>query len=398
MATAPLDIYETTPGQELYDTSPEQAIVPLPDGVHVVSAARVFKPAILAEWGELASVTSEPNPFVEAWYVQAGIDAFDPQGDAKFALYYHHGLLRGILPLTISATYGRLTVRHVANWQHANVFLGSPLVERGHERDFWLAMIDKLDQMHWAKGFLHIRSLVEDGPIHTGLCEAAEALDRPCAVVLREARPIRLASAKDDPLDHLGSKRKAEYRRKHRRLAEQGSLEIHELEAGADGIDWCDKLLELEAAGWKGRAGSALASDEATDQFARQVLRDACARGQLSGLSMELDGKPIAMLSNIISGEGAFGFKAAFDEEFKRFSPGQLLQFEALKRDIPGGATWHDSCASEHHPVAEFWPEMRSIVRVTLPLSGLSRRLTHAGVRAIEQLAAQRHALKDAMK
>jgi hypothetical protein len=44
-----------------------------------------------------------------------------------------------------------------------------------------------------------------------------------------------------------------------------------------------------------------------------------------------------------------------------------------------------DSCAAENHPMIDsLWGERRTIVRVSVPLAGLRRRLSFAGWRAVE--------------
>src|SRR3546814_3010521 len=56
------------------------------------------------------------------------------------------------------------------------------------------------------------------------------------------------------------AKKRKELRRQANRLAEQGTVAFRRWRAG-DALDpWLDAFLDLEARGWKGQAGSALAS------------------------------------------------------------------------------------------------------------------------------------------
>ena len=76
----------------------------------------------------------------------------------------------------------------------------------------------------------------------------------------------------------------------HNRLAEEGALAFERLE-GEDGLAaWTDEFLALEAAGWKGEAGSALAS---APRYARRVRTGiggggAAAAGRLERLALRL--------------------------------------------------------------------------------------------------------------
>jgi CelD/BcsL family acetyltransferase involved in cellulose biosynthesis len=152
---------------------------------------------------------------------------------------------------------------------------------------------------------------------------------------------------------------------------------------------WCDDFLKLEASGWKGRSGSALAIDEATNAFFCAALTGARAQSHLEMLRLSLDGRPIAMLVNFVTPPGSFSFKIAFDEDYARFSPGVLIQIENLAVLDRNEIAWMDSCAvSDHSMINSLWGERRSIVRVTVPLAGAKRRTIFAASRALEQTAA----------
>ena len=118
-----------------------------------------------------------------------------------------------------------------------------------------------------------------------------------------------------------GKKRK-ELRRQHARLSEEGKLKLDRFADDRCLATWIDHFLALEASGWKGAAGSALAAHDATTGLFRDALRGAAQRGRLERLSLTLDGRPVAMLANFITPPGAFSYKTAFDERFARFSPG----------------------------------------------------------------------------
>ena len=149
---------------------------------------------------------------------------------------------------------------------------------------------------------------------------------------------------------------------------------------------WIDAFLRLEAAGWKGRAGSAMASADDTAAIFRATLAGAHARHRLHALSLTLDGRPLAMLATLLSPPGAFSYKIAYDEEFARYSPGVLLERRALALLEEPGVEWVDSCAAPDHPMIDgLWSGRRSVVRVTVPLAGRLRRATHDGARLLER-------------
>jgi len=342
--------------------------------------------AFLAEWQQLAIDPAEPNSFQEPWFVAAGLDHLTDDSDIRLVEVRDEALI-GVMPLCVRNDYGRLPAANVRNWRHHNDFLGTPLVRRGRESDFWRALLGHLDRADWAPGFLHLDGLLEQGPVHAGLVEAATALGRPVPIVQRWARAALASSLSPEQYleTNVRKKKRKELKRLANRLAELGTLESRTWTRGDGLAAWCDDFLALERRGWKGRAGSALASHPSTEAFFRQALSSAAAAGRLQIRRLDLDGKPIAMLINFLAPPGSFSFKIAYDEAYARFSPGVLLELDNLELLARGDIDWMDSCAAENHPMIDsLWGERRTIVRLSVPLAGARRRLAFTGWRAIE--------------
>lgn len=341
-------------------------------------------------WDDLAAYASEPNVFAERWFVEPGLRHM--AGDVQvrmIAIWEDEGRsLAGLLPVRVATQYGRMRVRHVQNWVHDQSFLGTPLVRRGRERAFWSQVLATLDAAEWAPGFLHLTGMVEDGPVHRGLAEAAAALGRPCSLVHRTRRALLEAGLSPEAYREqaIRKKKRKEIGRLRNRLAELGEVRFETLEDAADAPLWCEDFLALEAKGWKGQDGSALAREPHTAAFFREIFAGAFAAGRLETLRLALDGRPIAMLVNFHAGGGGFSYKIAFDEEFARFSPGVLIELENLRLLARPGFRWMDSCAAENHPMIDtLWRERRSIVRLTVPLAGARRAATFRACRALEE-------------
>ena len=341
-----------------------------------------------AHWDTLAEAVAEPNAFAERWFVEPGVRHMLPPGETRLISVWDGGALLGLLPVRVEPSYGRTPVRHVQNWVHTHSFLGTPLVRRGHERAFWTEVLAVLDGADWAPGFLHLTGIVEDGPVHRGLAAAAAARGRPCSVVHRSARALLESDLSPEAYRETAvrKKKRKELGRLWSRLSEQGVLGYETLEREEDVERWSDDFLALEAAGWKGEAGSALAAEPRTASFFREAFAGAFRADRLETLRLALDGRPIAMLVNFHAPPGAFSYKIAFDEAYARFSPGVLIELENLRVLARPGFGWMDSCAVENHPMIDsIWRERRSVVRLTVPLSGARRAATFRICRALEE-------------
>lgn len=344
------------------------------------------------DWQALAQRSAEPNAFAEPWFVEPAIAHFG--GNAlRMVTIRRASQLIGLIFLRPERRYGRIPITHVENWGHEQQFLGTPMIAKGEEESFWRALLLHLDAAPWPRNFLHLHGLPNEGPVLHGLQAATSALARGCDVVHRS---VRAELSSDLPPQAyyeaaVRKKKRKELARLRNRLAELGPLRTRTLDADGDLDAWCDAFLRMEAAGWKGRDGTALASCRLTRSFFLQMIAGAHAAGRLQFLALELDSRPIAMLVNFLVPPGSYSFKTAFDEEYARFSPGVLLQIENLSILDRPDIAWMDSCAAEHHPMIDsLWTERRTLVRVTIPLRGVRRRVMHAAARSIEALSAAR--------
>ena len=360
--------------------------------LHAVDAVR--DAGLMAEWGRLVRRMSEPNAFAEPWFFAASAH-LDGADAVRLLVVRHGGVLTGLLPVIVAPHYGRIPVAHVQGHLHYHSLLGTPAVRAGQEEAFWSAILDLLDQARWAKGLLHLTAIPEDGPVHRGLIAAAAERNRPCDIVHRHERALLHSTLTPTAYYErtVRKKKRKELKRLEQRLSECGTVVTRHFGPDDDLPAWIDAYLTLEASGWKGAAGSALALQPETAAFFRAALTGAHAAGRLDLLRMDLDGAPIAMLVNFLTAPGSFSFKIAFDEAYARFSPGVLLQIANLDLlDRPEYA-WMDSCAIEDHSmINSLWAERRALVRLSVPLSGPRRRLIFALCRMAERAAARRRA------
>jgi CelD/BcsL family acetyltransferase involved in cellulose biosynthesis len=161
-----------------------------------------------------------------------------------------------------------------------------------------------------------------------------------------------------------GASRK-KLRQQRRRLGGNGVLDYRVLTAPADVEQTLEEFLALEAAGWKGRESTALASDPADAAYARAMIAALAARGEASIHALTLDGRPVSLQIVLRAGATAFTWKTAYDEAQRDFSPGMLLLEDyttALLADA--GITRVDSCAYDETSFMSVWRERQSIATV----------------------------------
>jgi hypothetical protein len=206
------------------------------------------------------------------------------------------------------------------------------------------------------------------------VANAVHALSVRAALPLEEINPRRRAAlvlgGETGFEAALEKKRRKEWARQQRRLAERGRLETR-LAEGADGVE---RFLALEAKGWKGARGTALAADPRRLGFARAMLGAFAVSGRLQIHELALDGSAIAIGVVLRDGARAFYWKTAYDEEFAEFSPGVQLTLALSRRlERDPGLALVDSCALQDHPMIDrIWPGRIELVDFALA-AGASR-------------------------
>ncbi|MEM7665696.1 MAG: GNAT family N-acetyltransferase [Pseudomonadota bacterium] len=357
------------------------------EGVCVLSATEARDPTFVSAWEALAANACEPNPFFEPWFALPSLDAFGSAANVAIFARYNDDALTGLLPIGRATDYYGYPVPHAATWLHDNAFCGTPLIARGLERDFWRALLAHLDNDPGLALFLHLPLLPVEGPLSEALRQVLAQQGRTSFAVHEESRAMLSSdlSAQDYLAASMSTKKRKELRRQHKRLSEDGVLTFESREDAADIDTWIADFLSLEAQGWKGEAGSALASASSTRRFFTEALTGAAQTGKLERLTMRLDGRAIAMLANFVTAPGVYSFKTTFDEDYARFSPGMLLQLENLELLGRSDIRWADSCAAEGHPMIErLWREKRTLRSHNIAIGGTLRRALFARLMAYE--------------
>ena len=196
---------------------------------------------------------------------------------------------------------------------------------------------------------LILGSVPMDGPFWDNLCRAAKRLNAPIEIMAQSQRAsLKLdGSYKNWFESNFDRKRRKEYKRLRARLGELGKLESRQWRQGEPLQPWFDDLCALEAKGWKGRRGTAIACDSKLVLCLEEAIDRLGAAGQLRFWSITLDGQVIATLFAIVAGERAWLGKIAFDEAHAKYSPGVLQILDATESLFAeGGITLVDSCAA----------------------------------------------------
>jgi len=323
----------------------------------------------IALWRDLAARAVEPNVFFEPSFVLAARGGLGARG-VGLLIVEDGDSWSACLPVYRAAHWRKLPVPVLATWRHKYAFLGTPLIEADGAEAALRLLVEH--GRREATGLLALDWVGADGPVWSTL---EDLLGRRGAEGVRFERMERAALVRrPEPtyLDEMRPHRRRELNRQARGLERElsGPLMLRERaeEPGA-----YDDFLRLEASGWKGRNGTALACDPGHASFFRTLCGGYARIGRLQLLDLSVDGRTVAMKCNLVAGGVVFCFKIAYDERYAAYSPG--LQLERWTVDTFHARTEADamdSCADPHNDmINRLWPDRRSIATLLLPAEGV---------------------------
>ena len=304
--------------------APSQARSRLPYRVEALEGRAAFD-ALRDEWNGLVARGPVDLPFVRHEWITAWLDAFAPAARLHvLAARDPGGAAVGFAPLLEEHDRGVVRLVAPANDHSCRVEWALGPDASGAVSALWAHLRDGL---RW--DVLLLRDLPRDGPTSV-LLEPLARADRHLTGRWESLRSPYLPLSDGRADARTTGKFRANLRRRAKRLAELGAVAVRREDGRGDLEGALAELLALEAAGWKGAQGTAIAADPARVAFYRRVARDAAARGGLALRALTLDGRAVAAQLGLVHAGVYYLPKIAYQESLGAVSPGQLLHAEVL--------------------------------------------------------------------
>lgn len=347
-----------------------------------------------AAWRALADRAVEPNPFHDPDFVLAAARHLDAAGVGLAVVEAASGW-EACLPVERVRRLPEGHLPAVRTWRHLYCFLGTPLVAADASSDAFAALLDAIRAWGGPNRLLALEWQGDDGPVGAAAAAAVEehrlrVLDHQ---TFTRATIVRGREGEDPVAVTLSGDRRRRLQRLRRRLAEELGGEVVSTDRAGDPAA-VEEFLQLEASGWKGNSGTALASRPADAQLFRQVCEAFASRGRLRLRALEAGGRSVAMKCSFVAGDAVFCFKSAYDERHRVCSPGVLLELDDVDAFAAGRERWMDSCTDpENEMINGLWPDRRRLTTLVLAPTGV---LGRAAAGALPKVGAVRRRLRSA--
>ena len=305
-----------------------------PLSVEVLEGREPFN-ALERDWNAALARGPRDEPMLRHEWVRAWIENFAPGAPLRTVVARAGRELHAAVPLveqkgksadTCFLPMTTWSLPHNDHSQRGGVLLG----RRGKEA--LAAVWDKLAAMSgWDR--LRVRDLPHGAP-EWKLRDLAEGAGFPCGLWTSLRSPYLSLPAQYEQVEaRVDAKFRQNLRRRRRRLSEQGEVKYVQI-SGKDANELDCALADffvIEASGWKGRGGTAIAQRPELVGFYTQIARDAARRGALTLGFLELANRRIAAHLSLVHAGCHYLLKLGYDESFHEHSPGQQLTSEMIR-------------------------------------------------------------------
>lgn len=309
--------------------------------VHAVlrSAGPEWIEAHADEWRALAADPLHREPFYQPEWIALHLRMLEPNARVRLAVAWRGERLIGALALVAErGRFARVPLRVLRPATDQVSPDRVDLLARPEDAADAAAAIWSAARVSPGWDLIDLAAVPEDGAANRLLDLAARAgyaVERApmrCTPVLDLPGP---GGTYDDAVAGTDAKFRSGLRRRWRKLDALGELrfvEYREAEPAA-----LAAFFALEAAGWKGREGSAIASNPAERAYYAALAETAACHGYFVLHALELDGRPIAMAYGFLMDGVVYGQKIAYDEAMSAHAPGHAIVQELIRRSVAEG-------------------------------------------------------------
>ncbi len=291
------------------------------------------------EWENLSSNAVEENPYYSRIFMRAAFQNTEKTRDLNALAIYDGTTLVGFCPFIIDKWrwLGACSLNRA--WINPYSTLTVPLVDRRYPQEVVTALLSAMGENGAYRNFWLFDNFNLEGAVGTLFADGIKGENLASEIFNEFDRPTlkQGSTFEQHMLDHVSKKRRKSLKRNHRKLSERGRVELRSFTTGPELNAAVEDFLTIEASGWKGQQGTALACNKNSATFARQAFGASGGKSITRADVLYLDEFPIALSLSIYSGKTAFTLKCAYDETYATYSPGLLLELAIIEDFLETG-------------------------------------------------------------
>ena len=306
-----------------------------------------------AGWRLLASHGPFSGPFVDPHWMLSWTEAFAPQEPVLVCARDGRRLVGLAALQRVVESWGGRRVAVLQSRTNAESFRFAFLSWRGRvdiQEQLWRALCQSGDC-----DVVRIEHVPEGSPTLSAALTVAEELGWRSLIQPTFLTPWRPLSPTVPWDDGLTRRFRRNLRRAERRLGELGEVCFEVVTTGTRLKQALDVFYRLEASGWKGQRGTAVAQRSQVKRFYDGLVD----RAEVWIPILTVCGDPVAAYVLRISGHNIFALKTGYDQTYSKYAPGLLLTSRVIRYGLEHGMEMLDLMASQARWKADWAREVR---------------------------------------
>lgn len=321
-----------------------------------------------SQWQILQSKSLVTNPFFEDWNL---IPAVKHLGDSSIYIIniYREGQLVALFPVFKKRHLG--FIPSLSIWQHNHAYISDPL----HAIELnWPTIFDQICRAlrcHW---------FMQHNAKHNLFPERARVYS-----IKQRRAAIKNPQHIPQYIAQLHGKRQRELQRVHRKIEQYLAPELIKFDCNKKGLT---AYMDLEHQGWKGEEAGAILSRSSVTKYYQDML-NLVPDNQWEVYGLFSQNVLLACAMRIQSNHQAFEIKTTFNEDYRLYAPGKMLEYYLLNDLAASNFTQVDSCTDADNALINWlWPDSiviyRSYMFTSHPI-GVAMNAFHSAKRWIKK-------------
>lgn len=290
--------------------------------------------AIADEWHGLHGRCLGTTPFQHPGWVITWAETFSPE-NIRVVEVRLGSVLVGLAPFLIYPRGQELVLAFMAGGISDYLDL---LIDSRYESEIVQSILEAIHELgYWTT--LDLTDLPRNSVLHRSpLAQLATPHDR-CS-------SLRLPAIREDLLQHLSKRQRANLRQAHSRIQKAGGglLEVAKAETLTE---FLEDLYRLHASRWVRAGETGVLADEKVKLFHLRAAPELFAHGILRIYRLRLKNQTLAVLYVLFGRSTVFCYLQAYDPDFAGLSPGTHLMFAVMEDAMLSGMSMFDMLRGE---------------------------------------------------
>jgi CelD/BcsL family acetyltransferase involved in cellulose biosynthesis len=281
-------------------------------------------------WDRLVLGAPRPSPFLLHAWVTAWLRHFGAAIDLHVHVAWRDGVLVGALPLMERRRIGLRIAEFVGD--HGYGVQLADVLAAPEDQTVPAALLQHARRAR--PGCVDLRTVPGDGVLATTAQSTIRLVER------LEAPVLDLRGGLDTALATLGSRKRADLRRRRRRLEEHGAVTVTVARTPAELATALEDAFRVHQLRWTDRFDGSNFGGVHGRRFHRAVLAALAEAGLPRILTLAVNGRAIAFHYAFALRDRWYLHRLAFDPAFAAYSPGVLVTLAALESAAAEGFAW----------------------------------------------------------